>query len=103
MSLTLDLMGKSKSRDDSPRAGLKAALSRQPVVAAVDLGAHKVACFVMKASGVHAEARTLTAAGVGYVASRGVRGGAIVSAEEAADAIAMAVERAETIAGERVE
>jgi len=103
MSLTLDLMGKSKSRDDGPRAGLKAALSRQPVVAAVDLGAHKVACFVMKASGVDAEARTLTAAGVGYVASRGVKGGAIVSAEEAADAIAMAVERAETIAGERVE
>ncbi|HVK41138.1 MAG TPA: hypothetical protein VM471_01560, partial [Phenylobacterium sp.] len=29
------------------REGLKAALGRQPVVAAVDLGASKVTCFIM--------------------------------------------------------
>jgi len=102
MSLTMDLPGRKK-REDGGRSSLKAALARQPVVAAVDLGASKVACFIMKPSGVDAEAHTLTAAGVGYVASRGVRGGAIVSVEEAAGAIALAVERAENVAGVRVE
>ena len=67
MSLTFDLPGRKK-REDGARSGLKAALGRQPVVAAVDLGASKVACFIMKASGVDAEALTLTAAGVVSVA-----------------------------------
>ena len=51
MSLTLDFAGRMRKREEGARAGLKAALGRQPVVAAVDLGASKVACFVMKASG----------------------------------------------------
>ncbi|MEN3967519.1 cell division protein FtsA, partial [Mammaliicoccus sciuri] len=38
-------------------------------------------------------------AGVGYVQSHGVRGGAIVNMDEATQAIAQAVERAETVAG----
>ena len=80
------------------REGLKATLVRQPAVAAVDLGASKVTCFIMKADGVHRDNRTLTTAGVGYVQSRGVRGGAIVNLDEAAQAIAQAVERAETVA-----
>ena len=88
------------ARKDRPERGrLKAALSRSPVVATVDLGATKAACFIMKASGVNREERTLTAAGVGYVASRGVRGGAVVNVEEAANAIALCVERAENVAG----
>ena len=53
--------GKSRQAKDT----LKAALSRQPLVAAVDLGASKVACFVMKPEGVCRADRTLTAAGVG--------------------------------------
>jgi cell division protein FtsA len=53
----------------------------------------------MKPDGVRASDRTLTAAGVGYVQSRGVRGGAVVDVDEAAHAIAQAVERAETLAG----
>ena len=85
------------------REGLKAALSRQPVVAAVDLGASKVTCFIMKAEGVRRGDRTLTAAGVGYVQSRGVRGGAIINLDEASDAIAQAVERAENVAGVQVQ
>src|SRR3954467_14491622 len=85
------------------REGLKATLVRQPAVAAVDLGASKVTCFIMKADGVHRENRTLTTAGVGYVQSRGVRGGAIVNLDEAAQAIAQAVERAETVAGVNVQ
>jgi cell division protein FtsA len=85
------------------REGLKAALSRQPVVAAVDLGASKVTCFIMKPEGVRRGDRTLTAAGVGYVQSRGVKSGAIVNLDEASDAIAQAVERAENVAGVQVQ
>jgi cell division protein FtsA len=83
--------------------GLKATLTRQPVVAAVDLGASKVSCFIMKGEGVRRADRTLTTAGVGYVQSRGVRGGAVVNLDEAAQAIAQAVERAETVAGVSVQ
>ena len=70
-----------------------------PMVAALDLGASKVACFIMKPDGVRHADRTIRVAGVGYVQSRGVRGGAIVNMDEAAQAIAQAVERAETVAG----
>ncbi len=85
------------------REGLAAALGRQPVVAAVDLGASKVACFIMKPDGVHRGDRTLTTAGVGYVQSRGVKNGAIINLDEASDAIAQAVERAENVAGVQVQ
>src|SRR5258707_10923439 len=84
------------------RDALKAALGRAPVVAAVDLGASKVACFIMKPEGISRADRTLTTAGVGYVQSRGIRGGTIVDMDEAAQAIAQAVERAETVAGVNV-
>ena len=53
----------------------------------------------MKPEGVRREDRTITTAGVGYVQSRGVRGGAVTDMDEAAQAIAQAVERAETVAG----
>jgi cell division protein FtsA len=78
---------------------LKAALGRSAVTAAVDLGASKVACFIMKPDGVRASDRTISAAGVGYVQSRGIRAGAVVDVDEAAHAIAQAVERAESLAG----
>ena len=67
-------MLKAATRAEAGKDALKAALSRPPVVAAVDLGASKVTCFIMKPDGVHRGDRTLTAAGVGYVQSRGVRG-----------------------------
>ena len=93
-------------RDDAARGGrregregLKLALGRSVVVAAVDLGASKVACFIMKADGVRRADRTLTTVGVGYVQSHGVRGGSIVDMDEAALAIGRAVERAEAMAG----
>ena len=81
------------------RDGLKLPLGRPPLVAAVDLGASKVACFIMRPDGLRKAERTLTAAGVGYVASRGVRGGNIVDMDEAAQAIGQAVEKAEAMAG----
>src|SRR6185369_11225023 len=90
-----------KSRDG--REGLKAALVRAPVVAAVDLGASKVTCFIMKPDGVRRGDRTLTTCGVGYVQSRGVRGGSIINLDEASEAIAQAVERAENVAGVNVQ
>src|SRR5690606_9943016 len=72
---------------------------RVPVVAALDLGASKVACFIMKPDGVRHADRTVRVAGASHVQSRGVRGGAIVNMDEAAQAIGHAVERAERAAG----
>jgi cell division protein FtsA len=94
----MDLATRVEDRKEN-RESLKAALGRQPVVAAVDLGASKVACFLMKPEGVRRGDRTLTTAGVGYVQSRGVRAGSIINLDEASDAIAQAVERAENVAG----
>lgn len=91
--------GSAQGERREGREALKAALGRSPAVAAVDLGASKVACFIMKPDGVRRGDRTLTTAGVGYVQSHGVRGGSIVDMDEAAQAIAQAVERAETMAG----
>ena len=85
------------------RDGLKAALAPPKVTAAVDLGASKVTCFIMKSEGVHRGDRTLTTCGVGYVQSRGIRGGSIVNLDEASAAIAQAVERAENLAGVNVQ
>ncbi|MFN3856303.1 MAG: cell division protein FtsA [Caulobacter sp.] len=100
-------MLKAKARNDDKsrqaKETLKAALSRQPLTAAVDLGASKVACFIMKPDGVRRADRTLTTAGVGYVQSRGVKGAAIASMDDAAEAIALAVERAEGLAGASVQ
>jgi cell division protein FtsA len=91
-------MSRLEDRRDA-RDGLKTLGGRQPVVAALDLGASKVACFVMKPDGVNRNLRTLQTVGVGQAQSRGVRGGAIVNMDDAADAIARAVERAEAVAG----
>ncbi|HEV2364622.1 MAG TPA: cell division protein FtsA [Caulobacteraceae bacterium] len=85
------------------REPFKTALARPTVTAAVDLGASKVACFIMKTDAVRKAERTLTAAGVGYVASRGVRGGAVVDMDAAGHSIALAVERAEAMAGVSVQ
>ncbi|MFM8376248.1 MAG: cell division protein FtsA [Phenylobacterium sp.] len=85
------------------RDGLKAALGRPQVTAAVDLGASKVACFIMKPDGVRRVDRTLTASGVAHVQSRGVRNGAIINIDEASEAVAQAVERAEGMAEVRVQ
>jgi cell division protein FtsA len=93
----------SKDTAHAGREGLKAALGRTPVVAALDLGASKVTCFIMKPEGVRRADRTLTCAGVSYVQSRGMRGSAIVNLDEASEAIAQAVERAETVAGVNVQ
>jgi cell division protein FtsA len=82
------------------RDGLKVLSGgRQSLVAAVDLGASKIGCFIMKPDGPKRDDRIIQVAGVAHVQSRGVRGGAIINMDEAAAAIAQAVERAEAMAG----
>ncbi len=94
------LEDRRKARDPKARDGLKVLHgARAPLVAAVDLGASKVSCFIMKPEGVRRADRTVNVAGVGYVQSKGVRGGTIVDMEDAGRAIAQAVERAEAMAG----
>ena len=87
-------------RDGGAAGGIKALTGgRQPLVAAVDLGASKIGCFIMKPDGANRDTREISAAGVAQVRARGVRGGVVVSVDEAAEAIAQAVERAEAMAG----
>lgn len=76
--------------------------TRAPVVAALDLGHAKAACFIMKPEGVRHADRTIRVAGASHVQSRGIKGGAIINMEEAAQAIGHAVERAERSAGSPV-
>jgi len=64
-------------------------------VTALDLGASKIACFTMAPDGVRRADQTIRVAYMGHVQSRGVRGGALVDLEEAADAVSHAVQRAE--------
>jgi cell division protein FtsA len=96
-------MSRLEDRREARGDGLKALTPRQQITAALDLGASKVACFIMKPDGVRRADRTLQPAGVGYIQSRGVRGGTIVNTEEAVEAIAQAVERAETVANVSVQ
>jgi cell division protein FtsA len=99
MSEVLERAAAPRTARREGREVLKHALARPGAVAAVDLGASKVACFIMKPDGVRRGDRSLVTAGVGYVQSNGVRAGSIIDADEAARAIAKAVERAETMAG----
>ena len=95
--------GRGMPRRADARSGLNALTgARQPLVAAVDLGAAKVGCFIMKPEGAIRDSREVNVAGVAHVRARGVRGGAIVDVEEAAQALAQAVERAEGMAGVQV-
>lgn len=92
-------MSRLQDRRDGRRGMKGLSGGRTPLVAAVDLGAAKVACFIMKADGVRRADRTIRVAGVAHVQSRGVRGGVIVDIEAASEAVAQAVERAESMAG----
>jgi cell division protein FtsA len=96
-------MSRYEGRRDA-REGLKViAGGRMSMVAAVDLGASKIGCFIMKPDGVRRDDGTVQVAGVAQVRSRGVQNGAIVSLDEAAGALGQAVERAEAMAGVRVQ
>ena len=66
-------MSRLEDRRVAALDGRKPLNSRQQVTAALDLGASKVACFIMKPDGVRRADRTLLPAGVGYIQSRGAR------------------------------
>ena len=71
------------------------------VCAALDVGSSKIACFIAKTDQTIAGLRPRVV-GVGHQSSRGVRAGAIVDMDEAAEAIRAAVEQAERMAGQAV-
>ncbi|PWE17875.1 cell division protein FtsA [Marinicauda salina] len=80
----------------------EAAAPRKPgLFAALDIGASKIVCFIVKTEQTLAGARPRVI-GVGHQSSRGVRGGAVVDMDAAADAIREAVEKAERMAGHAV-
>ena len=68
------------------------------VCAALDVGSSKVACFIAKTDQTISGPRPRVV-GVGHQSSRGVRAGAVVDMDSAADAIRTAVEQAERMAG----
>jgi len=94
------------------RDRLNAALKRG-LVAALDVGSSKVACFIIKLDPSRISRNRQTGAlggygamriiGAGVTRSRGVRQGEIVDMEEAERAIRTALEIAEKMAGERVD
>src|SRR5262249_26787319 len=96
-------MSRLEDRRGGGGDGVKALTPGPQIPAPLGLGASQAACFIMKPDGVRRADRPLQPAGVGYIQSRGVRGGAIVDTEEAVEAIAQAVERAETVAGAPVQ
>ncbi|MBL8834768.1 MAG: cell division protein FtsA [Alphaproteobacteria bacterium] len=68
---------------------------RSDLIAALDVGSTKIACFVAKADGTAAHV-----VGIGHQVSRGVRNGSLVDMDAAEAAILTAVTAAERMAGE---
>ena len=86
----------TRSGSGGEAEGLKRLGAARPAqVAALDLGASKVACFIMTPDGIRRADRTVRVAHAGHVQSRGVRGGALVDMEAAAEAIDHAMTRAQ--------
>jgi len=74
---------------------------RSGTVAALDVGSSKISCFIAKIepgrmSNGHAPVRVT---GIGHQVSRGIRAGAVVDMDAAEDAIRIAVDAAERMAG----
>lgn len=85
-----------------PQSAANGANGKTPgVCAALDVGSSKIACFIAKTDQTIAGPRPRVV-GVGHQSSRGVRAGAIVDMDEAAEAIRAAVEQAERMAGQAV-
>ena len=84
--------------------GKPVSAGRPGVIAALDVGSSKIACFIAKiepgklANGL-APMRVI---GIGHQVSRGVRAGAIVDMDAAEEAIRVAVDAAERMAGTTV-
>jgi cell division protein FtsA len=73
---------------------------RQGVIAALDVGSNKVACFIARLDHAsESDAGVIRIMGIGHQVSRGIRSGVVVDMEAAEDAIRAAVEAAEKMAG----
>jgi cell division protein FtsA len=72
--------------------------SRNGLIAALDVGSTKVACFIAKV-----EAHGPRVIGIGHQVAKGVRGGTIVDLESAASSILNAVSAAEQMATESLD
>ncbi|MDF1768248.1 cell division protein FtsA [Maricaulis sp.] len=83
-----------RSRQPSAVSGSKS----QGVCAALDVGSSKIACFIARTDQTIAGPRPRVI-GVGHQSSRGMRAGAVVDMDAAAEAIRTAVEQAERMAG----
>ena len=85
-------------RGETPAPSNAAASAKKPAVfAALDIGAAKTACFIVKVEQTVVGARPRVI-GVGHHSSRGVRGGAVTDMEAASGAISNAVRNAEKMA-----
>ena len=82
-----------------PEATRRSIPRKGGLLAALDIGSSKIACFVAKAD-ANGE---LSITGVGHQLSRGIRGGAITDVAEAQTSIVAAVHAAEQMAGETIE
>jgi cell division protein FtsA len=86
----------------SNASAANSASKNQGVCAALDVGSSKIACFIAKSDETISGPRPRMI-GVGHQSSRGVRAGAVVDMDAAAEAIRAAVEQAERMAGQAVD
>lgn len=87
------LNGKVPSRKE-------ASAGRPGIVAALDVGSTKVACFIAKVHEARGPQRSpINVIGVGHQVSRGVKYGAVVDMAEVEESIRAAVDQAERMAG----
>lgn len=82
--------------------GRSASGARGDIVAAIDLGASKVACFIARIAEGPGRASVLEPIGFGHNASSGLKCGAIVDMAAAEESVRAAVEAAERMAGRRI-
>lgn len=73
------------------------AVSRNGLIAALDIGSSKVCCFIARADG-----GTLRVIGIGHQLSRGLRNGNVIDMDGAEQSIRAAVETAERMCGETI-
>lgn len=73
------------------------AVSRNGLIAALDVGSSKVCCFIARSDG-----GTLRVIGIGHQLSRGLRNGNVIDMDAAEQSIRAAVETAERMCGETI-
>lgn len=97
--LMLDRADPDRLQKASPSSAQPQPRRRGELVAALDVGTTKVACFIAR---VDEESGGLRVLGVGHHRSRGMRAGLVVNRDEVEAAIRHAVAAAEDMAGETI-